>query len=183
MKRLIALCLVFSWLTTTAQDGLVYADLQNKTDEVQLSDSLQINAELFQKNPLDSITVKKWFSNLFSGAGKNRLKNRNYYLTGKITSNEFFDLLVLQEEKKRSDSSSVQVVYLITYKKDGTYIASIVAAIAGIRKKSIYNTFSWLYKDNKIVLISKMTVNGKSYDDLMNYKINTRGRFILYPKY
>ena len=183
MKRLISICLFFSWLTTAAQDGLEYADLQITTEEVWLSDSLQINATVFQKNPLDSITVKKWFSNLFSGTAKNRLKNRNYYLTGKITSNEYFDLLILQEEKKRSDSSSVQVVYLITCKKDGTYIASLEAAIAGIRKKSTYNTFTWLLKDNKIVLISKMTVNGKSYDDLMNYKITNKGRFILYPKY
>ncbi len=183
MKRLISICLFFSWLTTAAQDGLEYADLQITTEEVWLSDSLQINATVFQKNPLDSITVKKWFSNLFSGTAKNRLKNRNYYLTGKITSNEYFDLLILQEEKKRSDSSSVQVVYLITCKKDGTYIASLEAAIAGIRKKSTYNTFTWLFKDNKIVLTSKMTVNGKSYDDLMNYKITNKGRFILYPKY
>ena len=183
MKRLISICLFFSWLTTAAQDGLEYADLQITTEEVWLSDSLQINATVFQKNPLDSITVKKWFSNLFSGTAKNRLKNRNYYLTGKITSNEYFDLLILQEEKKRSDSSSVQVVYLITCKKDGTYIASLEAAIAGVRKKSTYNTFTWLLKDNKIVLTSKMTVNGKSYDDLMNYKITNKGRFILYPKY
>ena len=183
MKRLISICLFFSWLTTAAQDGLEYADLQITTEEVWLSDSLQINATVFQKNPLDSITVKKWFSNLFSGTAKNRLKNRNYYLTGKITSNEYFDLLILQEEKKRSDSSSVQVVYLITCKKDGTYIASLEAAIAGIRKKYTYNTFTWLFKDNKIVLTSKMTVNGKSYDDLMNYKITNKGRFILYPKY
>ncbi len=167
----------------TAQDGLAYADLQLIGEEADLSDSLQINTTPYQKNLLDSSTVKKWFSNVFSGSGNNRIKNRNYYLAGKITSNQFFDLLVLQEEKKRSDSSSFQVVYLITCKKDGTFIASLEAAIAGIRKKSSYQTFSWLYKDNKIVLISKMTVNEKSYDDLMNYKISSRGRFILYPKY
>ena len=183
MKRLISICLFFSWLTTAAQDGLEYANLQLTTDEVQLSDSLQINAPFNQKNLLDSSTVKKWFSNVFSGSGNNRIKNRNYYLAGKITSNKFFDLLVLQEEKKRNDSSSFQVVYLITLKKDGTFIASIEAAIAGIRKKSSYNTFSWLFKDNKIVVISRMTVNEKSYDDLMNYKITSKGRFILYPKY
>lgn len=183
MKRLILICLFFSCLGATAQDGLEYADLQLTTEEVQLSDSLQINAILYQKNLLDSALVKKWFSNVFSGSGNNRIKNRNYYLAGKITSNQFFDLLLLQEEKKRSDSSSFQVVYLITLKKDGTFIASIEAAIAGIRKKSSYNTFSWLFKENKIVLISKMTVNEKSYDDFMNYKITNKGRFILYPKY
>ena len=183
MKGLFILCFVILRLTTAAQDGSDYDNLHHTTDEVQFSDSLQINAAVFQKKPLDSITVKKWFSNLFSGTAKNRLKNRNYYLTGKITSNEYFDLLILQEEKKRSDSSSVQVVYLITCKKDGTYIASLEAAIAGIRKKYTYNTFTWLFKDNKIVLTSKMAVNGKSYDDLMNYKITNKGRFILYPKY
>ncbi len=177
------MCLLFSSLASTSQSGPTYADILNSTEEVQLSDSLLINAGPQQKNLLDSIAVKKWFSNAFPGAGNNRIKNRNYYLTGKITHNENFDLLVLLEEKKRNDSTSVQVVYLITSKKDGTYIASIEAAVTGVRKKTSYNTSSWLYKDNKVVLTSKMTINQKSYDDLMNYKINGGGRFILYPKY
>ena len=183
MKRLIFPCFLFSCLTTTAQESQTYAGLLNSTDEVQLSDSLHITAALRQMNLLDSLTVKKWFSLVFDFTDNDRLKNRSYYLAGKITSAGNFDLLVLLEQKKKSDSTGVQVVYLITTKKDGTYIASIEAAAAGIRKKSSYNTSSWLYKDYKIVLDSKITINQKSYDDLTNYKINSGGRFILYPKY
>jgi hypothetical protein len=183
MKRIVFLCLLFSWLTSDAQEYMSYTDLLKSTQEVWLSDSLYINTDPQQKNILDSSTVKKWFSTILPGTGTNRLKNRNYYLTGKITSNDKFNILVLLEEKKRSDSNSVQVVYLITTKKDGTYIASLEAAISGIRKKSSYNTSSWLYKDNKLVLGSKITVNEKSYDDLTSYKINSGGRFLLSGRY
>ncbi|MEP6700651.1 MAG: hypothetical protein ABJA85_05025 [Bacteroidota bacterium] len=183
MKRVFFVCFIFSWLTTTAQnDTTYYSDLLKTADEIQLSDSLNINAELNQINLLDSITVKKWFSPILGSVNNNRLKNRNYYLAGKITSNDNFDLLFLKEEKKKSDSTSVEVFYLITTKKDGTYIASIQAAVAGIRKKSNYNTSSWLYKDYKLVLDAKYTINQKLYTDLTNYKINGGGRFILYPK-
>ncbi len=185
MKKLISFCFLFSGLSITiaAQVVPAYEDLLKNTQEVQLSDSLHINGKPLQKKLLDSVTVKKWFSNVLPGTINNRLKNRNYYLTGKITGNDHFNMLVLLEEKKRSDSTSVQVVYLITTKKDGTYIASIEAAITGIRKKSSYNTSSWLYKDNKVVLDSRITVNEKSYDDVTSYKINGGGRFILSPKY
>lgn len=190
MKSLIYFCFLFPSLTTVAQpappqreDSLTYADLLKSVKEVELSDSLYINASTRLKNPLDTNTVKKWFAFILGSANNNRLKNRSYYLSGKITVNEHFDLLILLEKKKKDDSASVQVVYLITTKKDGAYIASIEAAVAGIRKKSNYNISSWLYKDNKIVIDSEFTVNETYYTDLTNYKINKGGRFILSPKY
>ena len=182
MKLVVAFCFLFSTLHITAQEGRNYADLLNTAAEVQLSDSLHINAIAVQSNRLDSITVKKWFGRVLPRTAANRLKNRAYYLTGKITSHDNFDLLVLLEEKKRNDSTAVQVVYLVSVKKDGNYIASIEAAVAGTRKRSTYNTSSWLYKDYKVVLDSKITVNEKSFDDLTSYKINGGGRFILYPR-
>jgi len=87
------------------------------------------------------------------------------------------------EEKKRSDSTNVQVTYLITSKKDGKYISSLEVAVTGAKKKSSYNTSSWLYKDFKIMKDSKMTINDKPINDLAVYKINNGGRFILYPNY
>ena len=183
MKRLISWCLIFSSLSLSAQNGTTYTDLLKLGEEVELYDSLYINAEPLQKNLIDSNIVKKWFSPLLGSGNNSRLKNRNYYLTGKITSNEIFNLLVLMEKKKKSDSAGIQVIYLITTKKDGTYIASIEAAVTGTKKRTNYNTSSWLYKDYRVVLDSRMTVNDKSYTDLSNYKINKGGRFILYPKY
>jgi hypothetical protein len=183
MRKLIFLFCIFSGLHSAAQDKSAYDSLLTLAEEVELSDSLHINAEPKRKNLLDSSSVKKWFSPLLGSGPNNRLKNRAYYLAGKITSNEIFNLLVLMEKKKKTDSAGVQVVYLVTTKKDGTYIASIEAAIGGIKRKSSYNTSSWLYKDFRVVLDSKMTVNDKSYYDLSNYKINKGGRFILYPKY
>ena len=100
-----------------------------------------------------------------------------------MTSNTNFDLLLMVEEKKRSDSSNVQVIYLITSKKDGKYISSLEVAVTGAKKRSSYNTSSWLYKDLKIMKDSKMTINDKPMNDLAFYKINNGGRFILYPNY
>ena len=183
MKKLFFICFLFPCFNTGAQNLQTYTDLLKFTDEVYVSDSLHINAAPRQKNLLDSLSVKKWFSPVLGTTKNNRLKNRNYYMAGKITTNTNFDLLVLLEEKKRSDSTSMQVAYLITTKKDGTYIASIEAAVAGIRRKSSYNTTSWLYKDYKITLDSKIKINQTSYDEMTSYKINGGGRFILYPKY
>ncbi len=183
MKGWIFFYFLISGLTTAAQENETYTDLLKSAVEVQLSDSLQISAITGQSNFLDTLTVKKWFSRLLGSANNNRLKNRGYSLTGKITSNKVFDVLVLFEKKKKTDSSSVQVVYLITTKKDGTYIASIEAAIEGTRKTSTYNTISWLYSDYRIVQNSNILVNQQFYTELIRYKINNAGRFILSPNY
>jgi hypothetical protein len=166
-------------MSVSAQDEPSYADLVNSTSEVELTDSILIEGITSQMNPLDSITVKKWFSRLLPTGNTNRLKNRNYYLAGKITSHTNFDLLLLLEEKKRADSTIVQVVYLVTTKKDGAYISSLEAAVTGTRKKTSYYTSSWLYKDYKIVKDSQIMINQKTYDELASYKINGTGRFVL----
>jgi 2-keto-4-pentenoate hydratase len=129
---------------------------------------------------LDSNTVTKWFPQLLS-AGANKFKSKSYSLLGKITTGDKFDLLVLLEDKKRSDSSEIQVTYLITTKKNGDYIASLKAAVNGTKKKSgsSYNISSWLYPDLKLVQDSRIMANNQSYNDMVSYKISNGGRFIL----
>ncbi len=134
-------------------------------------------------SPVDTITVKKWFSQVLSGSQNSKLKNRDFFLAGKITSNENFDLYILVEDKKKADTSVMQVVHLVTTKKDGHYIASFKAAITGSKKKSSYNTFSWLYKGFNIVQDSKITTSTASLTDVTQYKINNTGRFIMSSNY
>lgn len=183
VKKFSILCFILCSLNVTAQTDTAYSNLLNATSEVSLTDSVHINAFSWQPFALDSAIVKKWFSRILPSTNNNRLKNRNYFLAGKITSNTNFDLLLLLEEKKRADSTNVQIIHLISTKKDGTYIASLEVAVSGSRKKSIYSTSSWLYKDYQIIQDSKIIVNEQSYGDLTHYKINGGGRFILSPNY
>jgi len=184
MKPYLSLLFLLAGLTGFTQEQTAYEALLKPVPEVEMTDSLHIDAPLEKTNQLDSITVKTWFSPILGSAKNNRLKSRNYFLAGKITSNDKFDLLVLLEEKKKvADSINVQVVYLISTKKNGTYISSLEAAVAGIKKRSSYNTSSWLYKDNKIILDSRISINERSYDDMASYRINGGGRFILSGKY
>jgi hypothetical protein len=179
MKRNLLIAYFLVSFSASAQEGQSYEELLKPVPEVELADSLHINAAPSDMHLLDSMEVKKWFAPLLGLAKNNRLKNRSYYLAGKITGHENFNLLVVLEEKKKSDSNSIQVVHLVSTKKDGHYIASIEAAAAGLKKRSTYNISSWLYKDYKIVLDSKISVNEKSFDDMTSYRINQGGRFIL----
>lgn len=183
MKRLAFFCFLFHCIITSAQDTIAYTNLLQSVTELRLTDSLQINAGQSDFKLLDSSSVKKWFSRLLPSGSNNRLKNRSYCLTGKITSHSNFDLLFVQEEKKRDDTTSVQVVYLVSTKKDGTYISSLEVAVTGNRKRSFYNISSWLYKDYQIVQDNQIIVNEKSYGDMTYYKINGGGRFILSSNY
>lgn len=132
---------------------------------------------------IDSFTVKKWFAPVLAASQTVKLKNREFHLAGKITSNEHFDLHILIEDKKKADSTTMQVVHLVTTKKDGSYIASFRAAVTGTKKKSSYYTSSWLYKGFNIVQDSKITTSTASMADVTQYKINNTGRFIMSSNY
>jgi len=184
MNRMLSLCfLLFSLSAMAQEDSLSYSIMISRAEEVQLTDSVEINAIEWKLRRLDSVDVKKWFSAILGTTNNNRLKNRGYYLGGKITTHQNFDLLVLLEEKKRKDTSNAaaQVIYLISMRKYGRYISSLEVAITGLKKRSVYNTTSWLYKDLKVIKDSKFTVSDKPFYDLATYKINGGGRFILYP--
>lgn len=170
-------------MVTFGQDTTAYTKLLQSIAELKLTDSIKIDAGSSDEKLLDSSCVKKWFSRLLPTGSNNRLKNRSYCLTGKITSHPNFDLLLVQEEKKRGDTASVQVVYLVSTKKDGAYISSLEVAVNGNRKRSFYNISSWLYKDYQIVQDNQIIVNEKSYGDMSYYKINGGGRFILSSNY
>lgn len=174
---------IISYQFVNAQADTTYKALLQNIEEVSITDSLLLKAVEMQTEPLDTFTIKRWFTQALSVANNNRLKNRDYFLTGKITSNNNFDLLVVVEQKKKADMTGTQVVYLVSTKKDGGYISSLEVAVAGIKNKSTYNTSSLLYKDNKIKQDTKFNLNDTLYADVNVYKINKNGRFLLAPKY
>lgn len=183
MKRLILVGLLSGSMYAFAQEPVSYTQLLETTKEIDLSDSLQFSTVSEESLAIDSNTMKKWLPQILPANAGNKFKNRTFSLAGKITTHHNFDLLVIMEEKRRSDSSGTQVVYLVSVKKTGDYIASLKAAVAGTKKKTGYNITSCLYKDYKIIQDSRIIIDEKAYNDMAYYKINTGGRFVSYPKF
>jgi hypothetical protein len=183
MKKLLLILLFTGFSRLFAQPPLNYNELLLLAPEINIADSMHFDAGETEITALDSATVKKWFSGVLPTEPNNRLKNRKYALAGKITSAPTYDLLVLLEEKRKTDSTTSRVMYFITTKKDGKFIASLEAAISGSKKKSDYHISSFLHCDYKITQHSSFRAKDTLYADLTYYKINSGGRFILYPKY
>lgn len=183
MKRLILVILIGSCLQLAAQEAMNYPELLASTKEIDISDSLNFDTEPEEVTALDSNTVKKWFATVLPPNASNKFKNREFSLVGKLTANENFDLLVLLEKKRRSDSTGTQVIYLISTKKTGEFIASLKAAVGGTRKRTGYNISSCLYKDYRIIQDSRMTVDNKDINDMGYYKITAGGRFVSHPRF
>lgn len=182
MKKAWLILLVIVAQTSSAQEVKGYADILQKAPEINLSDSLFIQRVNNESGMIDSATAQKWFAPVFTSSQTGKLKKRQFFIAGKITSNEYFDLLMLMEEKKKADSTTMQVLYLVTTKKDGDYIASLKAAIWGQTKKVTYNVSSWLYKGMKIVQDSRIGTSKEALDDLTEYIISSKGRFIASAK-
>jgi hypothetical protein len=170
----------FSW-QLAAQEAMTYPQLLSHSAEIQVSDSLFVTSLSTKMNEVDTNTVKKWFSPVLSFTQSGKVKNRDFYLAGKITGNPLFDLHVLVEDKKnKNDSSTLQVIHLVTTHKDGSYISSFKAAVTGSKKKTNYITSSWIYKDLNIVLNSRITTSSTLMADIAQYKITSNGRFIMH---
>jgi hypothetical protein len=182
MKKLLVACFIALAINASAQEANSYPEILQQTNEISLNDSLYINRLGEEMGAIDSATAQKWFAPVFTSSQTGKLKKRDFYIAGKITTNEYFDLLLLVEEKKKADSTSMQVLYLVTVKKDGNYIASFKAAIWGQSKKVSYNVSSWLYKGLKIVQDSRISTTQDSFDDLTEYVITGKGRFIAFAK-
>ena len=175
MKKLVLILLLSHCHLLNAQTDSSYQLLLKNISEVKLTDSLLLNAIELQAEPLDTFSIKKWFALALSTNNNNRLKNRNY--------NNNFDLLVVVEQKMKADVTGTQVVYLVSTKKNGSYISSLEVAVAGTKNNSNFNTTSLLYKDNKLKLDRKFVANDSSYADVNVYKITKNGRFLLAPTY
>lgn len=116
---------------------------------------------------------------LANGSQAIKMKNREFYAGGKLTSSPHFNLHVLVEDKKKDDSLTLRVIYLVTTRKDGVYISSFKAAVTGTKKKSAYNTNSWLFKDLAIIQDTRITTATGAMTDTVKYKITSSGRFMM----
>ncbi|MBL7746384.1 MAG: hypothetical protein JNM19_03055 [Chitinophagaceae bacterium] len=183
MKKIITLFLFVYSFRLQAQEALSYSQILENNTEISFQDSLLITNLGSDRKTIDTFTVKKWFLPALSGSQDVKLKNRNFFLAGKITTNDHFDLHVLVEDKKKEDSTVLQIVHLVTTRKDGSYISAFKAAVTGTKKKSNYYTSSWLYKGFSIVQDSKIVTSTASLADVTQYKINKSGRFIMYSNY
>ena len=183
MKKLSVFIFIFWGISSYSQIDSSYLNLLNKTSEINLVDSLTITTNADQLTSLDTLEVIKWFKLVIPGAGPNRIRKRDYYLIGKITNNENFDLLILMEQKKRIDSTSIQTAWLVTTRKDGKYIASLEVAVSGSKKQSTYNITSCLYKDLRVILNSTINASQATISENNIYNINKTGRFLLASRY
>jgi hypothetical protein len=178
MTRWIAILPLFFFFSAAAQEDSSYTKMLAAAPEISINDSLEITTDGWHLKRLDSLDVKKWFAPLLGTTTNNRLKNRSYFLAGKITINPDYDILLMLEEKKK-DTTGVEVIHLITTKKGGQYISSKEIAVSGMRKKTNYNTSSWMYPGMRFRKTSNYTINGEPKYETENYNINPHGRFIL----
>jgi hypothetical protein len=177
MKTLLLFLLLLS-SKSWAQTDSSFARLLASVNDIEIKDSLPLTTENWTLQRIDSNDVKKWFRAIIGTGINNRLKNRSYFLAGKISSHPSFDILFILEEKKKSDS--VQVMHLITTKNSGQYISSLEVAVNGNKRQSVYNTSSTLFPDFTLRKNELMTIGDKSLLNIENYRITDNGRFMLY---
>lgn len=178
MKQLsILISCIFISAACFSQGDSAYIKLLANVKDLMITDSMHITTENWELQKLDTNDVKKWFAPLLGTGNNNRLKNRSYYLTGKIVNNPGYDLLLILEQKMKSDNGT-QVLHFVTTKKEGNYIAHFEASVNGIKKNSTYNTQSTLYQGQRIRKLEEITVNGKTITTVEHFRINNAGRFI-----
>jgi hypothetical protein len=181
MRGILFIFICFFNCIAHAQADTSFTRILASTDEITVADSLEVQTANWKSIRMDSTDVKKYFSPLLGSITNNRLKNRSYFLLGKISSEPLFNVFLVLEEKKRSDTTETRVLYAVTTKKDGKFISSLELAVTGPKKKTNYDTHSCIYPGLVIRKQSSLNVNDETLTSSEIYKVLNSGRFVLSP--
>ena len=90
----------------------------------------------------------------------------------------YSDITVLHSHLYRNyHISSIHAPMAAAFNDDGSNISAI--AIASKREKNaIVNTSSWLHKDNRVFVTTRINSKGKIFGGLSEYRINDAGMFV-----
>jgi len=164
-----------------AQNASDYNNLLRKTREIVIIDSILVEVNSVEHIVLDTNTLKNYFQMFYPPLTTRRSNAMEYFISGKITTHPNFNMLLVSTRKEEEeDDVYSESVYLLTTKKDGSNISAI--AIASKREKNaIVNTSSWLHKDNRVFVTTRIDSKGKIFGGLSEYRINDAGMFINHP--
>lgn len=180
MKVLFCICLLFSSTLLPAQKDLTYGDLLKKTKEINFTDSFLVETSSVEHTTLDTATLKTYFQFIYPPLNTKQNKSMEYFISGKITSNPYFDILFVSTKKENEDNTLFENVYLLTNKKDGSNI-SILAVAMKRERETIASSHSWIHKDNKILVSTNIISKERKIGGQSIYRINEEGRFVHYP--
>jgi hypothetical protein len=164
----------------TAQSDISYNDMLKKTSEIVFSDSINVDVNSVEHIQLDTIILKAFFPTLYPPLVTKKSRPLEYFISGKITSHPYFDVLLVSTRRQNEDKSIFESVYLLTNRKDGSQINTLAVAIRR-ENGTIINTSATLFKDYKFLVKSRINSNGKDFGVIEEYRINEEGRFVHYP--
>ena len=161
-----------------AQNASDYNNLLKKTREIVITDSILVEVNSVEHIVLDTTTLKNYFQMFYPPMTTRRSFAMEYFISGKITTHPNYNLLLVSTRKEEeTEDVYSESVYLLTTKKDGSNISAI--AIASKREKNaIVNTSSWLHKDNRVFVTTRINSKGKIFGGLSEYRINDAGMFV-----
>lgn len=182
MKHLILSFLLAGSYTLYAQKNTDYHTLINSVPEIEFTDSIAFDDYPENSIFIDSIQVRSFFRQLYHTSGKNWGSQLHWWLSGKITHNNNYDLLLLVEKNEGEDGICFNTVHLVSMSKDGEYIAALGLYINRNNNTTRYTASSLLFKDLSIIQNTRIYASSKNFGGRNEYKINEEGRFVYYAK-
>ncbi|MFM2138174.1 MAG: hypothetical protein RJA57_481 [Bacteroidota bacterium] len=182
MKRLALLLLLALPLAPNAQAQLQYEQVLAGTHELDLTDGIVFEAAPGQLVPIDSLTVRKWFARLLPDKNPNPFKTRQFFLAGRVTTREHFDLVLVEEEKRKNDTNHSHTTYLVSLRKNGEFISFVKVAAGGNQKKTEVHITARMYPDLSLELDSRITVQNTAIAEQSYLRVSASGRFVITPR-
>ena len=181
MKILVCIFFLLTGTSIKAQNESDYTNLLKKTREIVIIDSILVDVNSIEHIVLDTNTLKNYFQMFYPPLTTRRSNAMEYFISGKITTHPNYNMLLVSTRKEEEeDDVYSESVYLLTTKKDGSNISAIAVAMRR-EKNAIVNTSSWLHKDNRVFVTTRIDSKGKIFGGLAEYRVNDDGIFINHP--
>ena len=211
MRFLYTIFFLLITLSIAAQKASTLKEVLKTTAEISIKDSILINYLSLKKTALDKPTAESFFKLIYPNE-KQADQKAKYFVAGKITSHNDFDILLLCTEKIVKDLSEVgssyqsfnyRELHFVLLDKEGNYKNDFLGAmnyetVNFLQKdrRTKRKISSWIYKDFKIIQqieaeirTANLTISPsvkeetKTLNFSMEYHINDYGVFVAYPKY
>lgn len=184
MKYLILSAALLYAAIAPAQTAPSYHDWLKAIKEIPVKDSVHITVPEQLPAAEDPENIRKYITPLYSPDEQQVKSPFSYYVTGKITSNPDYDILLLYKLKHYSDSMVFRSLYLVTMdKQTGRQLHFQMVADNSVYRKDKSISNSRFFKNGLLKVDTKRIIRGKELLHLMEFTINNWGTIVAKSKW
>jgi hypothetical protein len=175
MKQLILIIALLAVKMAFTQTIKPYPEWLTGIKEITVTDSIYFDVPDQHPGAEDPGIIKSFFYPLYTPDNEQTKQPATYHVTGKITSNADYDIVLLYKYKWHSDSLISRQLFMNTMSKSGKMLHFQLIAQHSLYRNDQTTSSCWFFKPGVLKVATNRTVMGNNLLHTMEFIINHHG--------